>query len=125
MECRGKKEGEEKGKGRREKKGKERREEEERGAGGRRREMSPPKGKSWIRHCQRSYCSWSSRRWLSARCGLWLERNCPDRPPRASLSSGFSGRYIGSGLTGQATRARLGTQTVGADELQTQRLTGS
>jgi len=42
IKSRGKKEG-----GRR---GKERREDEERGVGGRRREMSPPKGKSWIRH---------------------------------------------------------------------------
>jgi len=41
-------------------------------------------------------------------------------PPRASLSSGFSGRYIGSGLTGQVTRAKLGARTVGADELQKQ-----
>ena len=38
----------------REKKRKERREEEERGAGGRRREMSPPKDKSWIRHCKQA-----------------------------------------------------------------------
>ena len=80
--------------------------------------------RSWRRRgtspCQRSCCSWCSRRWLSARRGLWLERNCPERPPRASPSSGSSGRYIGSGLTGQATRARLGTQTVGADELQKQ-----